>query len=300
MSLTPSRRVLAIWSLLSLCTFAQTALGVTFDDGRMHRLDSVEAYLWIQDSLDGVPTTVDIPLGGEVQNGARIYGSGIVNVLDGGYVNWLHTFDRSVANINGGYVAEVAAGGSSEVNVAGGTIGSLEIASSRATVNIFGTGLAISGESGTRVTGTLWDGSTIDADVVSSAHRIVLNPALDNWQNPVLPLDVDHDAVIAPIDSLLIVNEMNSGGSRPLSAAPLETPAAFFDVNGDGHLTPLDSLLIINELNARAMLSGDSPQPLAVGRQVMSVPEPGCSVLLATGALGALFLRRTWFRSGRR
>lgn len=271
-------------SVLSLFALANPAVAVMFDDGGVHSLDTSTQYLWVYDSDEGSVTTVDVAPGGEVQNGARIYDSGRLNVLRGGYVNWLNTFDESVAGITGGYVMEILVGGNSVVNLGGGTVGSLDVASNRATLNIFGTDLAFLDG---RVTGTLWDGTPLDAELLSTTYRIKFNPAPESWQNPVSPLDVDHDAVVAPIDSLLIVNEMNAGGSRPLPEVPSHTPSAFFDVNGDGYITPLDSLLIINELNARSGASGAAP-PL----NIRSVPEPAAWALLVIGAAILLFATR--------
>ena len=57
------------------------------------------------------------------------------------------------------------------------------------------------------------------------------------WQNSFLPPDVDADGAVAPIDALLVVNELNANGSRPLVAAEAESSAPtvtkFVDVSGD-------------------------------------------------------------------
>ena len=78
------------------------------------------------------------------------------------------------------------------------------------------------------------------------------------WQNPENPLDVDGDGFVVPLDALLIINEINDGGSRPLGPPPTDEPPyeppPYLDVNGDDFLSPLDALMVINELNA--------PQPV--------------------------------------
>ncbi|MEE3373394.1 MAG: dockerin type I domain-containing protein [Planctomycetota bacterium] len=74
-----------------------------------------------------------------------------------------------------------------------------------------------------------------------------------NWQNPVDPLDVDNDGVIAPIDALLIVSHLNQFGSHPLPVPPQppELPPPFLDVDGDDHVAPVDALLVIGHLNSQ-------------------------------------------------
>ncbi|MCA9129320.1 MAG: hypothetical protein KDB22_19675 [Planctomycetales bacterium] len=68
------------------------------------------------------------------------------------------------------------------------------------------------------------------------------------WQNPAQPLDVDNDGFIAPIDVLLIVNDINAKGSRDLRGTSLVSPP-YLDVNGDSFLAPIDVLLLVNFLN---------------------------------------------------
>jgi len=74
------------------------------------------------------------------------------------------------------------------------------------------------------------------------------------WHNSFLPPDVDADGTIAPIDALLVVNDLNANGSRQLVQGEGESPALevtrFVDVNGDQFISPIDALQIINVLNA--------------------------------------------------
>jgi len=83
------------------------------------------------------------------------------------------------------------------------------------------------------------------------------------WHNSAQPLDTNGDGRIAPIDALLIINQLNLYGSRLLTNSPVRAitsqtidPAGLrsfqVDTNGDGHLAPVDALLVINYLNARA------------------------------------------------
>jgi hypothetical protein len=68
------------------------------------------------------------------------------------------------------------------------------------------------------------------------------------YQNPVNPLDVNHDGHVTAIDALIIINELNANGTHAL-APPTGTPTYYFDVNGDNLVSPLDALLVINALN---------------------------------------------------
>ena len=71
------------------------------------------------------------------------------------------------------------------------------------------------------------------------------------WHNKINPLDVNRDQVITPLDALLVINYLNSLGSRATSDLP--TPGdgqpVFVDTNSDQNLSAIDALLIINELN---------------------------------------------------
>jgi hypothetical protein len=80
------------------------------------------------------------------------------------------------------------------------------------------------------------------------------------WRNPGLTLDIDRDGHIAPVDALLIINELNlrartgSRGEVPLPAIGANAPPPFLDPSGDNFVAPDDALLVINYLNS---LSGN-------------------------------------------
>ncbi len=69
-----------------------------------------------------------------------------------------------------------------------------------------------------------------------------------DWRNPVNALDVSNDAVVSPLDALLVINELNINGRHSL---PPQKPSAssFWDTSGDQFVSPLDALLVINALN---------------------------------------------------
>jgi hypothetical protein len=76
----------------------------------------------------------------------------------------------------------------------------------------------------------------------------------DGWQNSDDPLDVNGDGQVAPIDALLIINELNVPAYRDPTSGLLPTPPAiipaYFDVDGDGFVAPSDAILVINYLNS--------------------------------------------------
>lgn len=74
-----------------------------------------------------------------------------------------------------------------------------------------------------------------------------------DWQNPLLGLDVDDDAFIAPRDVLSVINDINAYGARKLTT-PFDSgdlTAVYIDVDGDGHVSPSDALDVINHINAK-------------------------------------------------
>ena len=60
---------------------------------------------------------------------------------------------------------------------------------------------------------------------------------------------VDRDSSVSPLDVLVLVNWLNSGGS-PVVSKPLPArPIYYLDVDGDNTISPLDVLVLINYLN---------------------------------------------------
>jgi len=58
---------------------------------------------------------------------------------------------------------------------------------------------------------------------------------------------VNNDGSVAPLDVLAVINSLNRGGTRVLTAADIAPP--YVDVNGDYQLAPIDALQVINFLN---------------------------------------------------
>ena len=107
----------------------------------------------------------------------------------------------------------------------------------------------------------------------------------DYW-NGSRPADVNADGSVAPLDALLVINEINAFGSHavmgPAATQPSgegENPAAsggriYRDTNNDGMISPIDALLVINELN------GEGESPLM--RYQISLVLPGTNTALPT------------------
>lgn len=77
------------------------------------------------------------------------------------------------------------------------------------------------------------------ADVFSANH------------NYLIAEDVNQDFVVSPIDALLVINALNSGGSRSFAEGEISSGLSEkLDVNGDNILSPMDALSVINRLNA--------------------------------------------------
>jgi hypothetical protein len=82
----------------------------------------------------------------------------------------------------------------------------------------------------------------------SGINDIWLNGVLKGWNNPKLPLDVDRDGRISPIDALLLIEEINKVGTRRLLGSP-DSVSFYLDPDNDGFLTPLDVLALVTWLN---------------------------------------------------
>ncbi len=76
--------------------------------------------------------------------------------------------------------------------------------------------------------------------------------AAADWQNAMLPCDVDNSGIVAPIDALVVINTINQNGARPLADRNANARSPFYDVNGDDSVSLLDVLVVINAIN-RAM-----------------------------------------------
>jgi hypothetical protein len=75
--------------------------------------------------------------------------------------------------------------------------------------------------------------------------------------------DVNDDGFVSPIDVLILVNSLNSGGGGALvnnndpNASGESRERYYVDVNADRYLSPLDVLAVINVLNSRSSTGGE-------------------------------------------
>lgn len=82
--------------------------------------------------------------------------------------------------------------------------------------------------------------------------------------NGALPVDVNGDGAVEPIDALLIVNRLRRGGDGFVDRANadpsmLSAGQSMVDVTNDGLVTPLDVLLVVNQLRrGQAEFSGEA------------------------------------------
>ena len=79
------------------------------------------------------------------------------------------------------------------------------------------------------------------------------------WRNERDPFDVNDDGFIGPLDVLVLINDINTKGSRRLDDIG---PGAkqFLDVDDDGFILPLDVLNVINLINSRSGSEGEATE----------------------------------------
>jgi hypothetical protein len=115
----------------------------------------------------------------------------------------------------------------------------------------------------------LWPAATVPFAAIDFVGLSL--PVVAGWHNAELPADVDGNQSVVPLDALILVNELNRGGSRPLlEPAGIEgesfRQSMYYDVNNDGHLSPLDVIQVINVLNDPvAETEGEAEKNLALG-----------------------------------
>lgn len=87
---------------------------------------------------------------------------------------------------------------------------------------------------------------------------------VNNWHNPLNPLDVDADGLVSAADVLVIVNYLNEHGAGPLppltpagETSPESGAAMMLDTSGDDRLTALDALLVVNHINTALPATGE-------------------------------------------
>ncbi|MFM7072119.1 MAG: Ig-like domain-containing protein [Planctomycetota bacterium] len=110
-----------------------------------------------------------------------------------------------------------------------------------------------------------WRGMEWDFHMVDGAMEFA---PLEEYafHNPNAPVDINDDGFLAPIDALLVINQLNSlRGTILPNRAPESMNGMMLDVTGDRWVTPQDALLVINGLNS----SGAGPS----GRRLVAVDD---------------------------
>ena len=97
----------------------------------------------------------------------------------------------------------------------------------------------------------------------------------DGSGNPItMNLDVNRDGFVTPLDALLVINMLNSGGGEAMLGTA-QSNGMYPDVDSSGSVAPLDALLIINRLNSGSG-EGEAAIVSAGVSSVAAVPsEPG-------------------------
>jgi hypothetical protein len=106
----------------------------------------------------------------------------------------------------------------------------------------------------------------------------VLGPS-SQWQNQLQREDTDNSGSVVPRDVLLIITQINSRGSGPLtgfSAPP------FVDTDGNGVLAPVDVLIVISYINANGSGGEGENGPQSVENELIP-PDGAVSQVDVTG-----------------
>jgi len=94
--------------------------------------------------------------------------------------------------------------------------------------------------------------------------------SIASWHNADMPMDVDNDTYISPLDVLNMINELNApkvitgNGNKLPEITDSVSPPPYYDVDDDGTLSPLDVLIVINYLNLQngSPTNGTAPRPV--------------------------------------
>jgi hypothetical protein len=82
------------------------------------------------------------------------------------------------------------------------------------------------------------------------------------WQNPAVQYDVDNSGLVAALDVLILINEINSRGSRDLLDPPQGSDRLppYLDVDGNGRVEPADVVNVINYINLFPATMGEAEE----------------------------------------
>ncbi|MFM7070584.1 MAG: beta-propeller domain-containing protein, partial [Planctomycetota bacterium] len=142
------------------------------------------------------------------------------------------------------------------------------------------------------------DGS-IAIEQVTSDYQFSTQSTTNEWHNEAEPCDIDGDGMVAPIDALNVINELNRkgsyrlGGDRPLRSiasrsigrrSAFEPVRVRFDSSGDSLLAPIDALIVINRLNSQHPASGEGSNTSGGSGEGEAVTDLGSRFVVDSGA----------------
>lgn len=129
---------------------------------------------------------------------------------------------------------------------------------------------------------------TVSANYATLRQKLV-DAAMESqlpWHNAARPSDVDGDTVLASIDAMLVIIELNTNGARKLEPPTANSPITnYFDTDGDGRLAPIDVMQVIIALNQKAAVTPQSEGPF---EPLQTSPAPAGESPLATFDILAL------------
>ncbi|MFN9851274.1 MAG: dockerin type I domain-containing protein [Planctomycetota bacterium] len=112
----------------------------------------------------------------------------------------------------------------------------------------------VDGSIPTNATGGIFDVGYGNQQSVTHVDFGIFTPP-SPWRNPILPEDVNGVDGVNPLDVLILINEINQNGARPLSGSSIVAPP-YLDVDGDRAIGPLDVLMVINYINSSGVNRG--------------------------------------------
>ncbi len=108
---------------------------------------------------------------------------------------------------------------------------------------------------------------------------------IPGFHNISMPLDVDNDLQVTPLDALVVINQINSD-YRAEGEGLADKPIMFCDVDADGTVSPLDVLAVVNQLNVNFAV------PIPVSEAPVEMPAPFISGPVITENDVACLLKR--------
>lgn len=121
-----------------------------------------------------------------------------------------------------------------------------------------------------------------DDNTTTRTFNVEVVEAINPWQNPTNPLDVDNDGNIGSNDVLVLVNAINRSENGVLPNRDSLIPP-FYDVNGNDELDLLDVLTVINAINRLSnggegeqneqMLADTQPHPWNMDMSIDSIDQ---------------------------